>query len=84
MKNKYRILKILVTVGILVFLLSFSLKRFSEKPVSEPKVKLNQTAPSVYFISEKEVDNFFHKLNGRFTTQYLINLKEYYQLKRTY
>lgn len=32
------------------------------------------------FISEKEVDNFFHKLNGRFTTQYLINLKEYYQI----
>lgn len=63
MKNKYRILKILVTVGILVFLLSFSLKRFSEKPVSEPKVKLNQTAPSVYFISEKEVSELIKKNN---------------------
>ncbi|QIG89971.1 cell division protein FtsQ [Chryseobacterium sp. POL2] len=63
MKNKYRILKILVTVGILVFLLSFSLKRFSEKSVSESKIKLNNDATSVYFISENEVSDLIKKYN---------------------
>ncbi len=55
MKNKYRILKILVTVGILTFLLSFSLKRFSNKPMESIKITMNEQQPSVYFVDEKDI-----------------------------
>lgn len=53
MKNKFRILKILVTVIIFGFLLSFSLKRFSEKPVQKIAVRLLDTSAPVYFIDEE-------------------------------
>ncbi len=56
MKNKYRILKIVVTVIILGFLLSFSLKRFSGQKITDNKisVKLSEKTP-VYFIDEKDI-----------------------------
>ena len=41
MKNKYRFLKILVTVILLGFLLSFSLKRFSKQDITDEKISVN-------------------------------------------
>ncbi len=61
MKNKWRILKILVTVVILGFLLSFSLKRFSQKPLDNILVNLKQSP--VYFIDEKDVREIVRKNN---------------------
>ncbi|KQR95160.1 cell division protein FtsQ [Chryseobacterium sp. Leaf180] len=56
MKNKYRILKIVFTVIILGFLLSFSLKKFSGQKIADSKisVKMNEKTP-VYFIDEKDI-----------------------------
>lgn len=65
MKNKWRILKILSTVIIFGFLLSFSLKRFNN--ASMEKVSVNmvypQKAEKVYFIDEKDVKDFIKKSN---------------------
>lgn len=64
MKNKYRILKIAVTVIILGFLLSFSLKKFSGQKITDNKisVKMNEETP-VYFIDEKDVREIVKKEN---------------------
>ena len=62
MKNKYRILKILFTVGMLVFLLSFSLERFNNKPLQNINIKLDQSTP-VYFLDEKDIREFVIKQN---------------------
>lgn len=61
MKNKWRLLKILVTVVILGFLLSFSLKRFAQKPLDNIAVNLKQSP--VYFIDEKEIQQIVEKSN---------------------
>lgn len=61
MKNKWRILKIAVTVVLLGFLLSFSLKRFSNKPLENIAVNLQQTP--VYFIDEKDIREIIRKEN---------------------
>lgn len=65
MKNKYRILKILVTVIILGFLLSFSLRRFSNQKIDDSKVsvKLNDIGTKVYFIDEKDIRGIVKKYN---------------------
>ncbi|WP_434980394.1 cell division protein FtsQ/DivIB [Daejeonia sp. YH14] len=65
MKNKYRILKILVTVVILGFLLSFSLKRFSNLEITDDKVsvKLNEADKPVYFVDENEVKQMVKRDN---------------------
>lgn len=65
MKNKYRILKILITLIIFGFLLSFSLKRFSQKTITKEmiSVKLNEASTPVYFIDEKDVKNIVAKEN---------------------
>lgn len=63
MKNKFRILKILSTVIIFGFLLSFSLKRFNEKPMEKVTIKLAQTKDPVYFIDEKDVKEMVRKSN---------------------
>ena len=63
MKNKYRILKIIITVGILIFLLNFSLKRFNEKEVDSVSVKLNDGKTPVYFIDEKDVKEIVKRYN---------------------
>jgi len=64
MKNKYRILKIAVTVIILGLLLSFSLKRFSGQKITDNKisVKMNEKTP-VYFIDEKDIREIVKKEN---------------------
>lgn len=64
MKNKYRILKITVTVIILGFLLSFSLKKFSGQKITDNKisVKMNEETP-VYFIDEKDIREIVKKEN---------------------
>lgn len=64
MKNKYRILKIIITVIILGFLLSFSLKRFSGQKITDHKisVKMSETTP-VYFIDEKDIKAIVKKEN---------------------
>ncbi|WP_241154742.1 MULTISPECIES: cell division protein FtsQ/DivIB [Amniculibacterium] len=61
MKNKWRILKILVTVIVLGFLLSFSLKRFAQKPMDNIAVNLKQSP--VYFLDEKDIKRIVKKYN---------------------
>lgn len=65
MKNKYRILKIAVTVILLGFLLSFSLKRFSNQKITNDKVsvKLNEGKTPVYFVDEKDIKDIVQKEN---------------------
>ncbi|MGZ5273314.1 MAG: cell division protein FtsQ/DivIB [Kaistella sp.] len=63
MKNKFRILKILITVIIFGFLLSFSLKRFNNKPMEKVSVKLTHTREPVYFIDEKDIREIVKKSN---------------------
>jgi len=64
MKNKYRILKIAITVIILGFLLSFSLKKFSGQKITDNKisVKMNEKT-AVYFIDEKDIREIVNKDN---------------------
>ncbi|WP_174715425.1 cell division protein FtsQ/DivIB [Chryseobacterium arthrosphaerae] len=64
MKNKYRILKIVVTVIILGLLLSFSLKRFSSQKITDNKisVKMSEKTP-VYFVDEKDIREIVKKEN---------------------
>ncbi|MDO5615784.1 MAG: cell division protein FtsQ, partial [Cruoricaptor ignavus] len=65
MKNKWRILKILVTVILFGFLLSFSLKRFNNTALE--RISVNMVYPEnedkVYFIDEKNVVEFVLKAN---------------------
>ncbi|WP_426274884.1 cell division protein FtsQ/DivIB [Chryseobacterium sp. S-02] len=65
MKNKYRILKIAITVIILGFLLSFSLKKFSGQKITDNKisVKMNSGKTPVYFIDEKDIREIVKKEN---------------------
>ncbi len=65
MKNKYRILKILVTVILLGFLLSFSLKRFGNQKMTKEmvSVKLNDSSTPVYFVDEKDIKKIVEKNN---------------------
>lgn len=62
MKNKWRILKILVTVAVFGFLLNFSLKRFNEKSMENISVNLSKDAP-VYFIDEKDIRTIIERYN---------------------
>lgn len=63
MKNKYRILKIAITVILLGFLMNFSLKRFSNQRISDDmvSVQLNDSDPKVYFIDEADIRNIVKK-----------------------
>ena len=63
MKNKYRILKIAVTVIILGFLLSFSLRRFNDKSMEKVSVNMVKTKSPVYFIDEKDIKEIVKKSN---------------------
>ncbi len=63
MKNKFRILKNLITVIIFGFLLSFSLKRFNNKSMEKVSVNLIQTKHPVYFIDEKDIREIVKKSN---------------------
>lgn len=63
MKNKWRILKILSTVVIFGFLLSFSLRRFNGAPMDKVSVNMIQQKTPVYFIDEKEVKNIVKSYN---------------------
>ena len=69
MKNKWRILKILVTVILLGFLLSFSLKRFSNKMITENNVAVNLNSGNtpVYFVDEKVIKDIVAKQNPSHT-----------------
>lgn len=64
MKNKYRILKIAITVILLGVLLSFSLKKFSGQKITDNKisVKLSEKTP-VYFVDEKDIREIVKKEN---------------------
>ena len=65
MKNKWRILKIFVTVVIFGFLLSFSLKRFNDRKIDEQSiiVKLNDSSTPVYFVDEKDIRTIVERYN---------------------
>lgn len=55
MKNKWRILKILVTVIIFGFLLNFSLKKFNNASVKDLAVKMLDDGNPVYFLDEQDI-----------------------------
>ncbi|MCS3867551.1 cell division protein FtsQ [Chryseobacterium ginsenosidimutans] len=56
MKNKYRILKIAITVIILGFLLSFSLKKFSGQKITDDNISVNiHEKNQVDFIDQKDI-----------------------------
>ncbi|MDY3345404.1 cell division protein FtsQ [Riemerella anatipestifer] len=63
MKNKYRILKIAVTIILLGFLLNFSLKRFNNTSMDKVAVNIIQGEKPVYFIDEKEIESIVKKAN---------------------
>jgi len=63
MKNKWRILKILVTVILFGFLLSFSLKRFNNAEMENVSINMNQTKTPVYFVDEKDVKELVKQYN---------------------
>lgn len=64
MKNKYRILKIAVTVILLGFLLSFSLKKFSGQKITDNKISVRMSDKTpVYFIDEKDIREIVKKEN---------------------
>ena len=63
MKNKWRILKILVTVILFGFLLSFSLKRFNNAKMENVSINMNQTKTPVYFVDEKDIKDLVKQFN---------------------
>ncbi len=65
MKNKWRILKIAVTVVLFGFLLSFSLNRFNQADMKKVTVRLLEEPgkDKVYFIDEKNVIDFIQSSN---------------------
>ncbi|MEC5394084.1 cell division protein FtsQ [Bergeyella sp. RCAD1439] len=65
MKNKWRILKILITLILFGFLLNFSLKRFSNSRMDKISVRMidPENEEKVYFIDEKNVIDFVKKAN---------------------
>ena len=63
MKNKFRILKILTTVIIFGFLLSFSLRKFNDKSMEKVAVNMVKTKQPVYFIDEKDIREIVIKSN---------------------
>ena len=63
MKNKWRILKILVTVVLFGFLLSFSLKRFNNAEMENVSINMNQTKTPVYFVDEKDIKELVKQYN---------------------
>lgn len=63
MKNKWRILKILVTVILFGFLLSFSLKRFNNARMENVSINMNQGKTPVYFIDEKDIKDMVKQYN---------------------
>ena len=63
MKNKWRILKILVTVVLFGFLLSFSLKRFNNAKMENVSINMNQSKTPVYFIDEKDIKDLVKQYN---------------------
>ncbi len=63
MKNKWRILKILVTVILFGFLLSFSLKRFNNAKMENVSINMNQGKTPVYFIDEKDIKDLVKQYN---------------------
>jgi len=63
MKNKWRILKIFVTVVLFGFLLSFSLKRFNNAKMENVSINMNQTKTPVYFVDEKDIKDLVKQFN---------------------
>ena len=63
MKNKFRILKILITVIIFGIVQSISLKRFNNKPMEKVTVNMTKTKNPVYFIDEKDVKDLVKSSN---------------------
>lgn len=63
MKNKWRILKILITVVLFGVLLSFSLKRFNNAKMENVSINMNQTKTPVYFVDEKDIKDLVKQFN---------------------
>lgn len=63
MKNKWRILKILVTVVLFGFLLSFSLKRFNDAKMENVSINMSQGKTPVYFVDEKDIKELVKQYN---------------------
>jgi cell division protein FtsQ len=62
MKNKYRILKIALVLGLLGFLLAFSLDRFAHQKIKQVHIAFKQKQ-LVYFVNEYDVKADLKKIN---------------------
>ena len=56
-------MKILVTVILFGFLLSFSLKRFNNAKMENVSINMNQTKTPVYFVDEKDIKDLVKQFN---------------------
>lgn len=56
-------MKILVTVILFGFLLSFSLKRFNNAKMENVSINMNQTKTPVYFVDEKDIKELVKQYN---------------------
>lgn len=56
-------MKILVTVVLFGFLLSFSLKRFNNAKMENVSINMNQTKTPVYFVDEKDIKDLVKQFN---------------------
>lgn len=56
-------MKILVTVVLFGFLLSFSLKRFNNAEMENVSINMNQTKTPVYFVDEKDIKELVKQYN---------------------
>lgn len=56
-------MKILVTVILFGFLLSFSLKRFNNAKMENVSINMNQTKTPVYFVDEKDIKDLVKQYN---------------------
>ncbi len=56
-------MKILITVVLFGFLLSFSLKRFNNAKMENVSINMNQTKTPVYFVDEKDIKDLVKQFN---------------------
>lgn len=66
MKNKYRILKIILLLGILGYTLYFSLKRFNETKIQKIVIEMEQKEP-VYFLTQNDIRELIAQVDPDFT-----------------
>ncbi len=65
MKNKYRLLKVFVTVILLAFMLNFSLSKFNNKPMQKVSVNYIPGKERVFFVDRNNMEREIKAMNTR-------------------